>query len=161
MRPPFFRRAPPAEAPPRFLTPADAAGCATLHAGSFAHPWSAVEFESLLADSACVADGLGERAKIAGFILSRKAADEAEILTIVVEGPARRRGLARRILGAHLARLGAHGVVHVFLEVEDGNGAALALYRRFGFVETGRRRSYYAKADGRRADAITMRLTLR
>lgn len=160
MRPPFFWRPAAIEAPPRFLSPADAAGCAALHAGSFAHPWSAVEFESLLADSACVADGLGEKSKIAGFILSRKAADEAEILTVVVEPPARRKGLARRILGAHLAHLAALGVTHVFLEVEDGNGAALALYQRFGFAETGRRRSYYAKADGRRADALTMRLTM-
>ena len=41
---------------------------------------------------------------------------------------------------------------HVFLEVEEGNRAAVTLYRKFGFAEVGRRENYYRSrpaADGR------------
>ena len=44
----------------------------------------------------------------------------------------------------------------VHLEVEEGNRPALALYRRRGFREVGRRQGYYARPDGTRAAAITM-----
>jgi ribosomal-protein-alanine N-acetyltransferase len=45
----------------------------------------------------------------------------------------------------------------MFLEVATGNAAALALYRREGFVEVGRRRRYYADAS----DALVLRVNLR
>jgi ribosomal-protein-alanine N-acetyltransferase len=38
------------------------------------------------------------------------------------------------------------------LEVRPGNASALALYRRFGFAEIGRRRAYYHGKE----DAIVM-----
>ena len=44
----------------------------------------------------------------------------------------------------------------MFLEVATGNAAALALYRREGFVEVGRRRRYYADAS----DALVLRVNL-
>ncbi len=44
----------------------------------------------------------------------------------------------------------------MFLEVATGNAAALALYRREGFTEVGRRRRYYADLS----DAIVLRLNL-
>jgi ribosomal-protein-alanine N-acetyltransferase len=160
MKPPFFWRGAAPDAAPRLLRPADATDCADLHATSFAHPWSSSEFEALLADSACFGDGTVDRAKMTGFILSRRAADEAEVLTVVVASPARRKGCGRRLLAAHLARLAALGVAKVFLEVEEGNAAALALYRRFGFSVEGRRKNYYAMSDGGRGDALIMRRIL-
>ena len=46
------------------------------------------------------------------------------------------------------------------LEVEEGNAPALAVYRRLGFGEIGRRAGYYLKADQTRAAALTMKLAL-
>ena len=43
----------------------------------------------------------------------------------------------------------------MLIEVRPGNLAALALYRRHGFIEIGRRRNYYP-AQGGREDAIVM-----
>ena len=48
---------------------------------------------------------------ISGFVMSRIAADEAEILSIVVAKGSRRGGLAQALLAGHLARLAARGVV--------------------------------------------------
>jgi len=132
------------------------------HHGGFARGWDPGECAALIADSAVVADGAfcGPSKEPDAFVLSRKAADEAEILCIVVSPSRRRDGLARALLSAHLARLAATGVAQIFLEVEEGNEAAQRLYRRFGFVEVGRRKGYYPKSDGSRATAIAMRLDL-
>ena len=46
----------------------------------------------------------------------------------------RGRGLAARILAGLADTALAHGTERVFLQVEEGNAAALALYRRAGFT---------------------------
>jgi [ribosomal protein S18]-alanine N-acetyltransferase len=130
---------------------------AAIHASAFAHPWDAHEFERLLADRAVMADGLFLGAgKPSGFVLSRVVADEAEILTVAMAPEARGRGNARPLLAAHLDALARRGVLVVHLEVEEGNAPALALYRRLGFGEVGRREGYYRKPDGSQAAALTM-----
>ena len=47
------------------------------------------------------------------------------------------------------------GVLRIELFVHEGNDRAIALYRRFGFVEEGRHRAYALK-DGRYIDSISM-----
>ena len=145
---------------PRLLRGSDAAACAALHATGFAHPWSAEEFAVFLSEPACSGDGIDAKFGLAGFILTRRALDEAEILTIVVDPRARRQDCGRRLLGAHLSRLGALGVTTLFLEVDESNVAALALYRRHGFAQSGVRKGYYVKPDGTRANALMMRRSL-
>lgn len=154
----FFRRAKPAILDARA---SDAAALAALHGRSFAHGWSESEFERLLADKAVVAHvaRAGNRDQPAGFMLSRRAADEAEILTVAVAPAARGRGIASALLARHMGRLAALGIARVFLEVDDGNRPALQLYARAGFREVGRRAGYYARADGART-ALTLRRDL-
>lgn len=132
------------------------------HLGGFARDWEPGECAALLADASVVTDGVfaGKGLAPSGFVMSRKAADEAEILSIVVKPGERGSGLGRALLAAHLGQLAAMGVNHVFLEVEDGNVAADRLYRHFGFREVGRRKGYYPKPDGSKATAVTMRLDL-
>jgi len=138
------------------LSTRDAARCAGLHRTGFAKGWSTAEFERLLSSPSVVADGAGVDGVIAGFVLSRRAADEAEILTVAVDPAVRKRGLAGALFGFHLSRLVQSGVSSVFLEVDEANAPALALYRRYGFKRVGERRGYYALADGRRATAVVM-----
>jgi ribosomal-protein-alanine N-acetyltransferase len=135
-----------------------AARLATIHARAFARPWSPIEFERLLADRSVIADGLflGPAQAPAGFILSRAVLDEAEILAVAMAPEARGQGHARPLLAHHLDELARAGIRKVHLEVGEGNAPALALYRRFGFREVGRRAGYYLKPDGTRAAALTM-----
>jgi [ribosomal protein S18]-alanine N-acetyltransferase len=141
-------------------TPRDAAALAALHATSFNRGWSEHEFEQLLTDRSVIAEraALG-RASI-GFILSRRAADEAEILSVAVARARRGRGLARRLLDLHLRRLAGLGLRAVFLEVDADNVPARRLYARAGFSEVGRRPGYYPGAAGQQASALVLRRDL-
>ena len=152
----LFRRAPPGIFDAR---PGDAPALAELHRRSFAHGWDEADFDRLLADKAVVAHVARGGNSVIGFILSRSAADEAEILTVAVTASARKQGIARQLLMRHLGRLAALGIVRVFLEVGDGNRAALRLYERAGFRPVGRREGYYARAEGS-GTALTLRRDL-
>ena len=70
----------------------DAAAIARLHSSSFHRGWSEHELESLLLDRSVVAHRAMGGRKLVGFILSRVAADEAEILSIAVASSRRSRG---------------------------------------------------------------------
>ena len=61
---------------------------------------------------------------MAGFIMSRLVADEAEILSVAVDRARRGRGLARSLLALHLRRLAGLGARTVFLEVDEHNAPA-------------------------------------
>ena len=132
-------------------TPRDAASLAALHAASFNRGWSEHEFEQLLTDRNVVADRATARRRNVGFILSRRAADEAEILSVAVARASQGRGLARHLLDLHLRRLAGLGLRAVFLEVDEGNTPARRLYARAGFREVGRRPAYYAQSGGKGA----------
>ncbi|WP_114944212.1 GNAT family N-acetyltransferase [Microvirga calopogonii] len=139
-----------------------AARLAAIHASAFARAWSTLDFERLLGERGVVADGLflGHATKPAGFVLSRIVLDEAEIITVAIAPEARGKGFARPLLSRHLDELSRRGVARVHLEVEEGNAPAIALYRRVGFRDVGRREGYYRKADGTKVAALTMALAL-
>lgn len=99
----------------------------------------------------------GDSGDVLGFVISRSVLDEAEVLTIAVSTQHRRNGVAAVMLDAHLAALALKRVCRLFLEVDEGNVAARALYAKFGFVEKGRREGYYRTADGGRATALILR----
>jgi len=82
---------------------------------------------------------------VAGFLIARHAADEGEILNVGVAPRHRRRGIALALVTEGLARLAHLGARTVFLEVRESNQGALALYRRFGFIEVARRAKYYRR----------------
>lgn len=96
----------------------------------------------------------------AGFVLTRRVLSEAELLLVAVEPGARGRGLGRRLVDDAAAAAKARGASRIFLEVRDGNDAAIALYHAAGFTIVGRRPGYYAGSAGVRFDAITMRRDL-
>jgi ribosomal-protein-alanine N-acetyltransferase len=90
----------------------------------------------------------------AGFVLSRGALDEEELLLIAVHPEHRGRGLGAALLKRFIAAAQARGAARLFLEMRDGNPAD-SLYRRAGFRPVGRRRSYYRGAAKGPLDAIT------
>jgi ribosomal-protein-alanine N-acetyltransferase len=96
----------------------------------------------------------GEGQPAAGFVLSRGALDEEELLLIAVDPRHRGRGIGGRLLERFIAAAEARGATRLFLEMRDGNPAE-SLYRRVGFEPIGRRRNYYRAAAKGPLDAIT------
>ncbi len=136
--------------------PPDAASIAALHKASFQRGWGEDEVYRLLVDNTVVAHRSMSGHTMTGFILSRMAAGEAEILSIAVAPRQRGRRLARPLLDLHLRRLAGLGARAVFLEVDEHNAPARALYRRAGFYDVGKRKSYYQSG----ASALVLRRDL-
>ncbi|MFO1150154.1 MAG: GNAT family N-acetyltransferase [Alsobacter sp.] len=151
----------------RPLRAADAGIVSILHGEAFRRGWSAPEVEAMILDPAVLAQGVRRNPSwpascfrragdLDGFVLSRRVLDEAEVLTIAVAARAQGAGLGRALLQDHMGRLAALGVRRLFLEVDEGNVPARALYAGSGFEEVGRRDAYYRKADGSAATALVL-----
>ncbi len=130
---------------------------AELHARTFNEVWDAATFRQLLGLPGCFALLAGADDIPVGFVVMRVAADEAEILTLAVDPEKRRAGTGRALLDAGLANAREKGAAKAFLEVSVSNIAAIALYTREGWQETGRRVRYYA--DGSDALMFSVLLT--
>ncbi|WP_425989348.1 ribosomal protein S18-alanine N-acetyltransferase [Afipia sp. DC4300-2b1] len=138
----------------------DAPRLSQLHRASFHRGWGTDEFEQILIERNALAHRLRLGGSIIGFIVSRTAADEAEILSVAVAQKHRGRGFSRDLLRTHLGHLAGHGLKTVFLEVEENNRPARALYERAGFRVVGRRERYYKDASGEQLNAVVMQRDL-
>jgi ribosomal-protein-alanine N-acetyltransferase len=63
-------------------------------------------------------------------------------------------------MDAVLRELHSQRAEALFLEVDEANAPAIALYRRLGFFEVGKRPRYYETGEGR-SGALVMRRDLR
>lgn len=137
--------------------PEAAGDLARLHAACFSDPWSEREFASLIQSAGVAALVLRVDGEARGFVVVRKAVDEAEVLTIGVAPHARVAGRGRQMLAAAEALVSEAGAARIFLEVSVENAAARRLYARAGYTQIGRRKAYYA--DG--TDALVLEKWLR
>jgi len=139
-------------------SPSDAAVMAAIHATCFARAWDETAMGQFIAGpgTLCLIASLADNPEATGLLVARKAADEAEILTFGVAPACRRMGLGRALLRTAIATLRASGTRRLFLEVEEGNAAALQLYRSLGAIPVGQRPGYYEHG----ADAAIFSLAL-
>ena len=91
---------------------------------------------------------------ICGFVISRRAADEEELLMIAVAPECRSQGVGYLLLEQMLLSARASRVAAVFLEMRADNPAA-KLYAKFGFQRIGLRKNYYTGPNHEKFDAIT------
>lgn len=101
---------------------------------------------------ALVAAG-GEPGEVIGFAVASVVTPQADLESIAVAEPEQGRGLGRDLLRALAEELRTLGVGEVLLEVRASNTGALGFYRKTGWSETGRRRTYYADPE---EDAVLM-----
>src|SRR5690349_4071220 len=131
---------------------ADTAAMVAIEQSSFGDPWSAAAFVAAFGPLTLVAELDGA---VAGYVIGRHAADEAEILDLAVRRDVRRRGVARRLIDAVAARSRRLGLARVYLEVRESNTAAVGLYAQRGFQQVGRRSAYYRSPS---EDALVLAL---
>jgi tRNA threonylcarbamoyl adenosine modification protein YeaZ len=108
---------------------------------------------------ALVTDG-GQAGKVVGLVVASLIPPQAELETIVIDTYFQRCGLARKLFAELAGKLRLAGVTEVILEVRASNQAALGLYRRLGFQQTGLRPGYYVNPPEPAEDAVLMRLGL-
>lgn len=94
---------------------------------------------------------------LVGFLVARHTAQEWELENIVVAPTARRKGIGRQLVDALLATSRETNSESLFLEVRESNAVARKLYKRAGFQQISRRKSYYADPP---EDAILYRKEL-
>ncbi len=100
-----------------------------------------------------------EHGDAAGFVLSRQALDEEELLLIAVRPEERGRGLGKSLIDRYADHALRRGVRRIYLEMR-ANNPAHRLYRRSGFAPIGTRPRYYIAESGQAIDAITFARTL-
>ncbi|WP_187276583.1 ribosomal protein S18-alanine N-acetyltransferase [Parahaliea maris] len=121
-------------------------------------PWTTAQFlEAVVGeegrDYTLVADIAGV---VSGFVVCQCVVGELSVHNVAVAPGAQRQGLASSLLRRAIAEAGKEAQ-RCLLEVRASNAPALALYRRLGFGEDGRRPNYYPCAGGRE-DAVLMSL---
>ncbi len=79
--------------------------------------------------------------------------DEAHIVTIATRESHRRQGIGEQLLISAIELAGEMGQPLVTLEVRVSNEPAIALYKKYGFQEVGRRHAYYSD---NREDALIL-----
>ncbi len=92
-----------------------------LHRASFHRGWGQGEFETMLAERNTFTQRLMLGRTTIGFIISRMAADEAEILSVAVAAASAGAAIRAHLLANHLGHLAGRGIRRVFLEVEENN----------------------------------------
>ena len=126
---------------------------AALERECFSTPWSENMLSDALFDpkaSFIVAeDGEGG---VLGYAGLQVVLDEGYIDNVAVDPRFRRQGVADELIAAFV-RFGKAKLAFLTLEVRASNAPAIALYRKHGFQEAGRRKNYYQQP---REDAIIM-----
>ena len=138
---------------------------AELHALCFEPGWSADEILRLArrpGASVWLAreEGRG-RDRPLGFLILSQVADEAEIVSVGVAPRARRKGVGDALVRLAIRTAQRERAHALFLEVDENNAAAVALYRRLGFTQVGERTGYYKHGEAPASRALVMRLALR
>ena len=130
---------------------------AAMEAETFDVPWGRDILQKELAQElsyyVAAVDGDGAVVGYGGF---QRIEEEAEILRLLVQKESRRTGVGTLILRELIASLAKLQTKQIFLEVEENNTAARALYRKMGFTELSVRKNYY----GSHRNAIIMRCLL-
>ncbi|HYF84356.1 MAG TPA: tRNA (adenosine(37)-N6)-threonylcarbamoyltransferase complex dimerization subunit type 1 TsaB [Clostridia bacterium] len=121
---------------------------------SFTTPWSRESFESELSKNTLAKYFV---AKVDGVVAAYGGMwivlDEGHITNIAVHPDFRGRRIGEKIVQSLLKAAKDSKAVHVTLEVRASNEVARNLYKKLGFVDSGRRKGYYADTG---EDAVIM-----
>ncbi len=140
----------------RKMTMNDLEQVVAIDQASFSLPWPPRSFQFELTDNPAARCWVAERdGKIVAMIVSWLILDELHIATIATHPDFRKQGIGKTLLNHVLKSAREEGAARAFLEVRASNRAAIEMYKRFGFMEDGRRKEYY---KDNHEDAILMTL---
>ncbi len=132
---------------------------AELHLACFKKPWDTESFTKLLSLNGTIAQIILTDSIPIGFALYQTTDTEAEILTLGILPPLRKKNAGSVLLSKGKQHLAYNGIKRIFLEVSQTNIAAQKLYGNAGFKEVGIRKNYYTEGDVK-SDALLLELIL-
>ena len=132
----------------------DCGEAAQLHKDVFYKWWTEKDFQDFLNDPLVHGLKIQKDGTFCGSIIWREIPPEAEILTLVIAPSSQRKGLGHRLLKALFEQLKEKGITHLFLEVAEDNKSAQSFYIKNGFIISGKRQNYYARAENRQVDGL-------
>ena len=120
----------------------------------FSTPWSrnmlAEELDNYLSAFLVALD---DNDKVVGYAGLQAVLDEGYINNVAVRSQFRKNGVASALLDVFIRFAQAQELAFLTLEVRASNEAAIALYKKHGFEEVGRRKNYY---EDPKEDALLM-----
>ncbi len=136
---------------------ADLSEILELEGEAFPTPWTRGMFEGELktrhAQCLTARVEIGGESWVGGYIIFWLVADEAHLHNLAVRKEFRRQKLAWNLIDLMKRVAFDLGIRKITLEVRSTNSAAIALYRKCGFVVKGRRPNYYSDTH---EDALIM-----
>jgi [ribosomal protein S18]-alanine N-acetyltransferase len=124
---------------------------------SFPAPWSSNAFEEEINKGISNLWAIISEQRLVAYICFWMFDEEIHILNLAVHPQKRNMGWGKNLLQNLIETGTACGVENIWLEVRPSNIAALSIYKKYGFVEVGRRKGYYRDSQ---EDAIIMALDL-
>ena len=140
------------------MTVADLDRVLAIEVSVYSHPWTRGNFIDSLAAGYLAWLRLDAQGRCIGYCVAMPGFEETHLLNLTVAPAAQRRGHARAMLQALCEACRERGDRMLWLEVRQGNAVARQLYERFGFDTVGLRRDYYPAGQGRREDAVVMKM---
>lgn len=131
-----------------------------LEESVYPHPWTMGNFADSLACNYHAWTLRDDDGWLVGYFLMMDVVDELHLLNVAVTSERQKEGIGLYLLDKISAIGRGLNMGSVLLEVRPSNLRALKIYRRYGYVEIGRRKAYYPAHNGQREDAIVMRYTL-
>lgn len=116
----------------------------------FSSSWDIKAFKSDADDSKYFVSKIDT--EVFGYISYRVVLDEVEIMNVVTREDARNMGIASSLLSYLIRNVDAS---KFNLEVNENNKVAIKIYKKFGFMEVGKRKNYY---NNGKENAILMSL---
>lgn len=132
---------------------------ADIHSACFSHGWNESTMRQMLLMPGAVGWIAYNRDEPVGIVMYAYSPEQADIVTFAVLPEYRGKHVSDELMRESFHFLTEHGIKEIFLEVAVDNEHAIALYRRHGFQQVGRRPNYYVRGDVK-TDAFVMRAEL-
>ncbi len=120
----------------------------------FSDPWSEKSIASELNNPLSLWLAALEGDAVVGYIGSQTVCGESDVMNVAVHPDWRRKGIGQMLIQCLIGQLQQKGSTSLTLEVRASNAAAIALYEKLGFYQTGRRPNYYRNP---KEDALILR----
>lgn len=141
----------------RQMTEEDLEEVCEIEKDIFSEPWTREDFDNSIKDTNNKYLIAEEQGCIAGYCGYWGIVGEGYIYNVAVRKDFRRRQIALSMLKELIQQAFQMGISSLTLEVRYSNNAAIELYKRLGFVNSGIRRDFYSKP---KEDAVIMWLRL-